>query len=399
MTSMSSALSVLPSIVAPNSDKSNRESAAITFLQNIPGTQIRHSETTLLAHLIGVFDKLKVWGCHPDVCLAGLFHSVYGTEHFRRQTIPIAARPRIVQLIGGHAEKLAYRFCTLNTKEFLAKIEAAIAKRLDISGIPREDIDLLHIFAANWLEQFPRMRASNRSAHIHFFKLAKSLLLAPAAAEVEEIFGFDNRLIPQQSTREIEAVDRGIGTLQILDDFVPHHLRHRLSALMARNIWRYGWKAAPTQTQHFFWHSHFAGDSDDQGTANCEHELHDRPLIGPVLDLWHLIRDQLTPGHVPVRVYANGHTYGGDGHVHSDADQPGHFTSIYYAHPEWQANWGGETLFYNADKTDVVAATFPRPGRLVHFSGNIFHAARSPSRDCPALRSVIVIKTYCPMNL
>ena len=374
----------------------DREAAALAMLRASPGTRVRHTDATLLDHLQGVHDKLKLWGCREDLCLAGLFHSVYGTEHFRRQTIPIAARPRVAGVIGAAAEEMAFQFCTLDTRAFLADIESFVAGGGTRGALDAERADLLHIFVANWLEQFPRMRASQRSSHIGFLRRAAALLDPAAAAELEAVFGFDRPLTPHRSTSALEALDRGVGTLQILDDFVPAHLRHQLSALMARNIWRYGWKAADTQTRHFFWHSHFAGDSDDQGTSDCEHELHNRPLIAPVLALWHLIRDQLAPGHVPVRVYANGHTYGGDGHVHSDADQPGHFTSLYYAHPEWEANWGGETLFYNADRSDVVKAAYPRPGRLVHFSGNIFHAARSPSRDCPALRSVIVIKTYCP---
>ncbi|WP_160327969.1 DUF6817 domain-containing protein [Sphingomonas sp. HT-1] len=378
---------------APEPD---REAAALAFLRGIPGTRIRHTDTTLLAHLQGVYAKLKAWGCRDDLCFAGLFHSVYGTEHFRRQTIPIAARPRVTKVIGSDAEALAFQFCTLDTRAFLADVEAFLGARIADAPIDPEKSDLLHLFVANWLEQFPRMRASQRSSHIGFLRHARPLLLPAAAEEVEATFGFNLPLTPRDSERELEALDRGTGTLRILDDFVPLHLRHQLSALMGRNIWRYGWKAADTQTSHFFWHSHFAGDSDDHGNTDCEHELHNRPLVSPVLELWHLIRDQLAPGHVPVRVYANGQTYGGDGHIHSDADQPGHFTSLYYAHPEWDPNWGGETLFYNAGKSDVVAAAYPRPGRLVHFSGNIFHAARSPSRDCPALRSVIVIKTYCP---
>ncbi|WP_413297866.1 2OG-Fe(II) oxygenase [Brevundimonas phoenicis] len=98
-------------------------------------------------------------------------------------------------------------------------------------------------------------------------------------------------------------------------------------------------------------------------------------------------------GHAPVRVYANGHTFGGDGHLHRDHTAPGHFTTIYYAHQEWRPNWAGETVFFNEAGDEIVKAVYPKPGRLAHFPGRIQHAARSPSCECPALRSVVVFKS------
>lgn len=72
---------------------------------------------------------------------------------------------------------------------------------------------------------------------------------------------------------------------------------------------------------------------------------------------------------------------------------PGHFTTIYYAHQEWRPNWAGETVFFNEAGDEIVKAVYPKPGRLAHFPGRIQHAARSPSRECPALRSVVVFKS------
>jgi SM-20-related protein len=376
------------------------EQTPLDLLKSYPGVNVRHSGTTLLDHLEGVHRKLEQWGCRADLCHAGLFHSVYGTEHFRRQTIPISARPRVAAVIGDAAEDLAFRFCTLDTRAFVNSIEAQVPPlgdpRRDTFAFAPEDSDLLHLFIANWLEQQPRMRAIQRGNYHSFLAKVGPLLIAPAAREVEQTFEFATT---REAKREITMIADAAGTsqeLQILDDLVPMHLQHRLSALMERNIWRYGWKSANTQTAHFFWHSHFAGDNDDGGEASCEAELRGRALIAPVLQLWELVHSTLAVGHLPVRVYANGHTYGCDGHVHTDSDRPGHFTALYYAHPNWEANWGGETMFFDAARSDAVRSAFPRPGRLVFFNGNIPHVARSPSRDCPALRSVIVFKSFCP---
>jgi SM-20-related protein len=373
---------------------------ALDFLRSLPGITVRHSGSTLIEHLIGVRDKLAQWECRPAVRFAGLYHSIYGTENFRQQTVPVAERPRVAQVIGTEAEHLAYEFCMLTMRGFLTEIEAdldATGGHLRDSGRQRaaEKLDLLHLFAANWLEQMPRMRAIQRSTHVSLFRKIRPLLPRAAQEDIEAAFNFES--VPTRKLSVTSAVGRDEtgAAISVLDDFVPAHLRHALTALTERNIWRYGWKAAPTQTQHHFWHSHFAGDNEDS-EACCEAELGDRPLVAPVLALWHLIRDNLAEGHVPVRVYANGHTYGGDGHLHTDDERPGHFTSIYYAHADWHVNWGGETVFFDPLGRDVVKSVFPRPGRLVHFPGHIPHAARSPSRDCPALRAVFVVKTFCP---
>lgn len=377
-----------------------QNSEALNFLLVRPGAQVRHSGTTLMEHLVGVYDKLMSWQCRTVVCLAGLYHSVYGTENFHKQTISISERPLVQQVIGGEAERLAHLFCMLNVRRFITEIETDLASAGGELGnddrlSAADKLDLLHIFAANWLEQMPRMRSIQRSRHTHLFRKIKPLLAPAAREEIEKVYGFEIAPTPKLIVTNGINCDQTSVAISVLDDFVPSHLRLSLSALTERNIWRYGWKASPTQTGYHFWHSHFAGDNDDS-EASCEAELYDRPLMAPMVALWELIRDNLAVGHVPVRVYANGHTFGGDGHLHTDNERPGHFTSIYYAHADWHVNWGGETVFFDPAGEDVIKSVYPRPGRLVHFPGNIPHAARSPSRDCPALRAVFVVKTFCP---
>lgn len=394
---------VAPLDAQPVDEVVNKEARALTFLRSHSGVNMRHSEGTLLTHLEGVYRILQRWECRPALCFAGLFHSVYGTEHFRRQVIPMAARPSVAEVIGAESEELAYEFCILDTRAFIADIEkiAENAKQQkdqkdSATMLSPKQSDLLSLFVANWIEQFPRMRSMQRAHYMKFLKRAKPYLISAAAAEIEALYGFDTAPSVKSDVTRLKESDSNGGDLKILDDFVPLHLQHRLSALMERNIWRYGWKAADTQTGHYFWHSHFAGDNDDGGETDCEAELEGRPLIAPVVELWHYIRAQLAEDHVLVRAYANGHTFGSDGHVHTDSATSGHFTSIYYAHPRWEPNWGGETVFFDANRVDVIKAVHPLPGRVVHFKGNILHAARSPTRDCPALRAVVVLKTYCP---
>jgi hypothetical protein len=75
---------------------------------------VRHSGRTLFEHLKGTHDLLQRRGAAEHVCLAGLFHSIYGTNIFRHQAIPISERDRVKDLIGERAELLAYIFCSCN---------------------------------------------------------------------------------------------------------------------------------------------------------------------------------------------------------------------------------------------------------------------------------------------
>jgi SM-20-related protein len=247
------------------------------------------------------------------------------------------------------------------------------------------------IFVANWLEQFPRMRAKSRAQRIDVFrKLGEWIGGAPGEA-IREAYGFGRQPIEiQRDAPRGDTTDQD--KIEIWDDAVPSELQVQIAGLMDLNIWRYGWKASQEQTSYGFWHSHFGGD-DDFKSSSCEHDLVGRPLIKPVLDLWRMLEAGPLQGHVPVRAYANGHTFGGDGHLHRDHNEPGHYTTIYYAHPAWEPNWAGETVFFNQAQDDIIRAVYPKPGRLVHFPGYIMHAARSPGRECSALRAVVVLKS------
>ena len=63
----------------------------------------------------------------------------------------------------------------------------------------------------------------------------------------------------------------------------------------------------------------------------------------------------------------------------------------YCANLIWQADWGGETIFYNDDE-DAVLAVSPKPGRLVVARGAILHRANVPTRSCYEERLTMAYK-------
>ena len=68
---------------------------------------------TYLAHGAGVYRDLKSWGCSQELCDAGMFHSIYGTELFQDFTLPLERRGEVRNLIGERAERLVYLNCCL----------------------------------------------------------------------------------------------------------------------------------------------------------------------------------------------------------------------------------------------------------------------------------------------
>jgi hypothetical protein len=118
--------------------------AMIALLQAAGAGKTKHSGRTLIDHLDGTYNLLHAAGCSRDVCLAGLAHSVYGTNRFRKQTIPEEMREGVRRIIGERAEHLAYTFGRIDRPR---AIEAG-------DGVDEADLPALSLIeAANLLEQ------------------------------------------------------------------------------------------------------------------------------------------------------------------------------------------------------------------------------------------------------
>jgi hypothetical protein len=122
--------------------------------------EVRHSGRDFYTHLKGTHDLLRAWSNPDPICLAGLFHSIYGTWHFRHKAFPIENRDVIRGLIGAEAEFLAYLFCvTERPKAFLVHARSPQTAIRDhytghlIRLSPAALNKLLEIEAANLLEQ------------------------------------------------------------------------------------------------------------------------------------------------------------------------------------------------------------------------------------------------------
>ena len=137
------------------------------FLFDLGANTTRHSGRTLFEHLKGVHDLLRDWDNNSHVCLAGLFHSIYGTDVFKH--VSLDDRGKLREMIGDTAEFLVHCFSTRDRPLF-ASVED-----------PKVRAHLMEIEAANLLEQGSSGRA------LHRLSRAKGLSNGAKAALAGEV--------------------------------------------------------------------------------------------------------------------------------------------------------------------------------------------------------------------
>jgi hypothetical protein len=83
--------------------------------------------------------------------------------------------------------------------------------------------------------------------------------------------------------------------------------------------------------------------------------------------------------------------------IHCDAPyfEPQNKTVILYLNPEWNPEWGGETIFFD-DDLDAKFLVQPRPGRVVMFDGRIPHTGRPPTPKYGHNRYILSLKYMDP---
>ena len=114
------------------------------------------------------------------------------------------------------------------------------------------------------------------------------------------------------------------------------------------------------------------------------------------LSLYRIIRHYIA-AHFPDRAltfshgYVNSNSFGDHLSIHPDSEAEGALTALYYVNDTWNADWGGETLFYD-DAKEALACVTPKPRRLVLFDARILHRGSPPLRSCYASRLVLALK-------
>jgi hypothetical protein len=178
------------------------------LLEELDAHVTPHSRLTLLEHLKGTCDLLVEWGNRSEVCVAGLFHSIYGTYIFDRQLADLRMRERIREVIGPQAEWLVYVFCVTDRRCFYDHLGETRFRVRDVALRGHLELDremlagLIEIEVANVVEQLPRrsMKKARRAAEWcgNAFVRSRSYISAAAANAAAACFA-------KISARAIEA--------------------------------------------------------------------------------------------------------------------------------------------------------------------------------------------------
>jgi hypothetical protein len=134
------------------------------FLLDMGVADIPHTHKSYLAHLIAVYRYLDSQGCMLEVCRAGMFHSIYGTELFQGFTLPLERRGEVRALIGERAERIAYLNCAMDRASFDRALEQntepyritdrITGEEVAVTGDEFNGLCQVHLF--DFLEQVPR---------------------------------------------------------------------------------------------------------------------------------------------------------------------------------------------------------------------------------------------------
>lgn len=174
----------------------------LRFLRSAAAHEMVHSGKNLLKHLTNTYRILRRWGCPEYLCIAGLFHSVYGTESFTQATFALDQRQFIRDKIGADAEQLAYLNCIATRGSLYENLEreAGYSLRSFRDGttisISRECLaDLMALDLANSLEQLARIPLTPEIVETDRLIYEKAIPLLPGPAVIEMHWVYQNRNI------------------------------------------------------------------------------------------------------------------------------------------------------------------------------------------------------------
>ncbi len=77
-------------------------------LQELGAGEFVHLNGSLIEHLKGTADLLKAWGNREELCKAGLYHAVYGTDGYDESLVDLSMRHQVKNLIGTETEEIVY---------------------------------------------------------------------------------------------------------------------------------------------------------------------------------------------------------------------------------------------------------------------------------------------------
>jgi hypothetical protein len=128
----------------------------VPFLIEHGALDAAHGTRCLLDHLLGTFRFLREWGNPTPICIAGLFHTYYGSESYKKglEVATIQQRRLLRRVIGVEAEELVWLYsCAEHSILFGPEAPGSMEGKSEGGGWVQRRSALLEICLANFLEQ------------------------------------------------------------------------------------------------------------------------------------------------------------------------------------------------------------------------------------------------------
>ena len=145
------------------------------------------NKRSLYSHLLGTYRILKKWNSSEDICLAGLYHSIYGNYSYRKSLVNLEQRGIINDAIGSDAEKLVYYYCLEDRKHFPSNFEQVNEFKLinyrDKKEIILTQTELSALITIRLADHLEQLLYTRDYRHQEFYLKAKPFLTQKAYAD------------------------------------------------------------------------------------------------------------------------------------------------------------------------------------------------------------------------
>lgn len=308
---------------------------------------VAHGNSTYVEHCVGVYNILSDMGCSDDVCNAGLYHSVYGTESFN--TNVVLTKDDIVKSIGVRAEYLVAIFCHIaNRTQTIINNPMGFDKKTHY--------DLLCIEYANLREQYNRYQNNDLGymlAQVQDALIQNKNTTTPHRINGKDVFIFDDLL----TNSDIEWIN----SFCVNSKYTPEHRSNQLN---------------------YETDCRFSCSLSDEDLSNTKLF----PALRSIVD-----RTKLKLG---VRnAYINHYTISTSTSKHCDSSDDNTFTVLVFCNKYWEQTWGGEIVFYD-DKSDLHTMVEYKPARILVFDSRISHKVLPLTFSARKDRYTIAIKCF-----
>ena len=160
--------------------------------------------------------------------------------------------------------------------------------------------------------------------------------------------------------------------IEYVDNFLEEHIAQLIDMQLREVSWKYDYDSVKGGSNKH-WHI-FLG--------------HNVGEIGEYVPIWNQISNKFD--YEMERAYLNAHTHGIEPHIHRD---DGDVTFIYYPRMDWKNEWGGGTVIYDNEVSNITDHINYKGNRLIKFDAHLPHQAQPVSRECYQLRTCVVFKT------